>query len=673
VNNVQKQTTGKKDLFSAAVGFRDTGNVHQAEKLFLLGIEKYRDNFDFKLELAHTYRVAGDYEEAIGICIRLLDDKRKTRKVTELLASLYLNHGDLKNAGIYYKRLLKIRGGHGEGRFGLGKIAVREGRSEDSVEYFRQAVSAGLKQYELYKHYADVLMDRCEYESALKMYLRARSERKSPEITECIIRAYFCNGDYEKAESELSGLRPSEIADMCFEVAAQVYEYTGGYEKALELYKLKTFPEVSGANIRQIDRVKKKKALRNKPLRDQKLLEKAAHEYSCKLTGNQFDYKKLLEYGRMQRALGKTGEAVECFTKALDSSPFGAKKYFKNFIENEIEMARGALYLKSRPQQLKITLTNRCNLKCQICDYWLKNEKWDLEASVLREVEELMPYLFEISWEGGEVFMHEDFARLYNKAAGYEQIMQHITTNGLLIDKNWADILGRGNLTLVYSIDTVDEFKYGQIRRGGRFKKLLKSIEMIKKHRERSGDYFSMEINCVVMKSNYSELDRIIDFAAQYEFDAVKFSPMERILNEENIFLNMDLRAIETIERAKENLGKMADRAGIRIVDHLPGNKIEQKKISFGKKIKNTPVELLDLLYSSHDFCIYPWKSLYINESRMLRPQCDCLVDSASLKGNSLLDSWNSRLMQKYREELLKESPSLCSGVCIERIRSGKS
>ncbi|MFO8148295.1 MAG: radical SAM protein, partial [Gillisia sp.] len=135
----------------------------------------------------------------------------------------------------------------------------------------------------------------------------------------------------------------------------------------------------------------------------------------------------------------------------------------------------------------------------------------------------LFPYLESIFWQGGELFLLDYFEELFEKASSYRNINHIIATHGLLIDEKWALKLAKANLTLLFSIDSIEKSKYEYIRRGAKFEKLIKNIKRVNKYKKRYEkeipDYkFETAINTVVMKTNCGYLDKFIEFAYEYNF-----------------------------------------------------------------------------------------------------------------------------------------------------------
>jgi MoaA/NifB/PqqE/SkfB family radical SAM enzyme len=146
----------------------------------------------------------------------------------------------------------------------------------------------------------------------------------------------------------------------------------------------------------------------------------------------------------------------------------------ENILLNENEIKERKIKLESKPRILEITLTNKCNLNCVMCSN-IKMRDWDISDRLKDEIISLMPYLEQINWLGGEVFLYKDFEKLFDTAA-QNYVKQIISTNALLITEKIIKKLMHYDVELSVSIDGATKEVYEKIRAGGSFDKLLSSL-----------------------------------------------------------------------------------------------------------------------------------------------------------------------------------------------------
>lgn len=382
-----------------------------------------------------------------------------------------------------------------------------------------------------------------------------------------------------------------------------------------------------------------------------------------------------ISLGRMYRKVGEHQLSVDEFTKAIAKSPNRDDAFFKNKMLNEIEISQKKITLESKPIGLGITLTSRCNLRCRICGVW--KEPWDIPGKIIQDIIELMPTLERIVWQGGEVFLLEYFAELFEKAASYPQLKQTIITNGLLIDEKWAQRLARDNVALIYSIDGVTKDVYEDIAGdGAKFEYLIRSINFVNEYRQKHDchkDPFNKMttiINMVVMESNYRQLEEFVDFAKEYQFDEMQLVPILGIRGVENIFTNRDQKAKEFLSKVMPRVIEKVQDYGIVFHNWLPLIPGPENNIAQGKgQNDNCSHSSCSGKKNKEVICYLPWQQMFMTPDRKLKPGCYCSLDLGDINKNSLFEIWNSQAMQLYRKKLLdNDYRDLCDSACVSGV-----
>lgn len=383
---------------------------------------------------------------------------------------------------------------------------------------------------------------------------------------------------------------------------------------------------------------------------------------------------KLVELGKAYREEGKYDLSVREFEKII-CSPEDLS--FRNMIRNEIEISQGKIILDSRPRGLGITLTNKCNIRCIMCNVWQND--WDLPEKTIKETIELFPYLQRIFWQGGEVFLSPYFQEILESIASHLNVRQDINTNALLIDERWAERLVKANVNIIISIDGVTKETYEYIRRGAKFDNLLRSIQILNECRSntpKNTDYHtrgcSTIINLVVMKSNYHELGNFMDFAKKYHFDRLQLTPVD-LNNSENIFLYKDEEALRFIRHIIPEMEKKAGDYGISLSNWLPlpGASLDDKQT---KCMQNQMHAIDETRYNQQPLrpnnlsCYWPWQFLFIDWGGKARPQCFCRKEVGNIQDSSIGEIWNNQIMQEYRRRLFTND---CENWCEKRCTSG--
>lgn len=332
------------------------------------------------------------------------------------------------------------------------------------------------------------------------------------------------------------------------------------------------------------------------------------------------------------------------------------------FLENKKlninEIKERKLTLSSKLTSLICSLTNRCNLHCIMCDTW--RMPWEMPPEIYKEIRSLFPYLEHVIWLGGEVFFSKYFEEVLEETKKYPHLKQRINTNGLFITQEWAQNLFQNNVELIYSIDGVTKETYEYIRKGARFEDLIKSLNIIKDLKKRHNNKkFSLRMNVVIMKANYREVEKFIDFAKEYEFDLVQLMPIVGEDTPEHIFSSKH-KNMEILEYLDSMAGAVQEKArqyNIELFNSLP---------SLHAVSENTEVAEP---YSGNGepFCYLPWQQLLIYPDGNVRFGCFCIDPIGNVLENSIEEIWNSEKAKEYRKKITENDyQNLCSDRCVQ-------
>ncbi len=164
-----------------------------------------------------------------------------------------------------------------------------------------------------------------------------------------------------------------------------------------------------------------------------------------------------------------------------------------------------------RHTYLRISLTERCNLRCTYC---MPEEGIPLSpAHRLMQTDEVigLASLFvqegvtKIRLTGGEPLVRRDFARILEGLSGMD-VQLGITTNAILADRFMDDFRRAGIRTLNVSLDSLRRERFFQITRRDRFDRVLSNIQKL----EQAG--FFIKLNVVLIKGfNDDEIGDFVD------------------------------------------------------------------------------------------------------------------------------------------------------------------
>ncbi len=589
------------------------------------------------------------------------------------------------------------------------------------------------------------LKNEKKYKDALDFLLRLLTEDNKFEIYREIGKVYYSMGDYEKAlEYFLKIINSEEKFDkneIYFEVA-KIYEITGqkqtaaGYlEKILStlnpedkllmhvleyLVKIyRTLQEYDKA-INLLNKFKKQLSSNNfdEFLKDiyTELYQRFPGNYDFggdygrliaiyknALNGNPDNKQVLAFLAQVYNYLGMYAQTINLYLQNKDKMKDDL--FFENKFLNEYEIAAKKTVLQSKPRNLMVVLSNKCNISCIMC--LTSKSKWELPQERLEEIISMFPYLERIMWQGGEVLFLPYFKDILKKALQYPNMRQSMITNLQLADNETMELIVKNNIEVTVSIDGVSKNIYEKIRRGASFERLTDNINMLNAIRDKIKNKVILNMNVVVMNENFRTLSLFVDFAHKYRFDFICFMPIDyipknptekenNIKKEQDIFTNNFPDDIKELSFQMLLAEKKAKQYGIRIESRIRTTALSEQDIKLydkhgdfseqklnveaqcfeesGKEEKqneknnikenneNIPENFSKML------CHLPWYSLTFDFDGSVRPDCQCFIEkNIGHLGNETIEKlWNNEKMQFYRTTIINNRcESLCNENCI--------
>lgn len=172
---------------------------------------------------------------------------------------------------------------------------------------------------------------------------------------------------------------------------------------------------------------------------------------------------------------------------------------------------------------LRISVTDRCNLRCAYCmpeeDYvWLKRGEL-LSFEEIARLAQIFTTLGagKIRLTGGEPLLRRDLDKLIKQLSTDENLRDlALTTNGILLAAR-ADALRRAGLNRVtVSLDTLQADRFRELTRRDNLKAVLEGIQAA-----RDSDFDNLKFNTVVVRDfNDDELADIVSFAREMNAEA---------------------------------------------------------------------------------------------------------------------------------------------------------
>jgi GTP 3',8-cyclase len=186
-----------------------------------------------------------------------------------------------------------------------------------------------------------------------------------------------------------------------------------------------------------------------------------------------------------------------------------------------------------RISDLRVSVTDRCNFRCQYCMPaeglpWLERS----ELLSFEEIERLVRLMVAMGIEdvrltGGEPLVRREFPRLVSMLSTIDGLKDlSLTTNGYLLERDAAALVDAGISRVNVSIDSLQRDRFFQITRRDSLPQVLRGLDELAKHPE----VHPIKVNAVAMRG-FTEEEAIpfAEFARSTAFQVrfIEFMPLD--------------------------------------------------------------------------------------------------------------------------------------------------
>ncbi|MQY69338.1 MAG: radical SAM protein, partial [Firmicutes bacterium] len=176
---------------------------------------------------------------------------------------------------------------------------------------------------------------------------------------------------------------------------------------------------------------------------------------------------------------------------------------------------------------LALWVTNKCNLRCKMCDFWktnpptfsqeLSTEEW---YSVIDSAAKMHTRIIVIT--GGEPFLRPDIFQILGRIREKE-MTYHICTSGTLLNRATIEKLKHSPPTSVtISLDSHRAEIHNELRGADCFDTVVEGIRVLKKNLPS----IKIGINYLLCRQNFRDIERMVPFAKRLGVDQIKFQPI---------------------------------------------------------------------------------------------------------------------------------------------------
>jgi len=182
-----------------------------------------------------------------------------------------------------------------------------------------------------------------------------------------------------------------------------------------------------------------------------------------------------------------------------------------------------------KPLYVKIKLTWRCNLRCQMCNYWRQERHNALSPELLRTTVDELAKLGcgKIHLSGGEPLLREDLFELIEYMVD-KGMRVNLTTNGTLLTREKAQRLAAsGAKSISVSIDSPEAKIHDRIRAKGAWKRTIKGLRNLRRAIRKAKAKTKIRLNTVISRTNYESLIDLPDLAHGAGANALTLIPVD--------------------------------------------------------------------------------------------------------------------------------------------------
>jgi len=329
------------------------------------------------------------------------------------------------------------------------------------------------------------------------------------------------------------------------------------------------------------------------------------------------------------------------------------------------------------PKKIYLIVNSVCNARCKTCDVGQKNVKgriyplfhtsetdmgFETFKKLVDDVKECKAY---IDIKGTEPLLHKDIIKFikYCKENG---LGCNITTNGFLLDKFIKDFVELGLDDLGISLDA-----YGEVCdeiRGlpGVFEKAADAIkEIVRLKKEMNVTKPSIRINYTISNLNHQYLEKSLEIFKELGVDLVTFQHLnfitEKLANIHNAKFPGQLSMFASAVSGGVDPKKVDIDVLYSQIEAIKENYPRSEGFYYKFVPEMTKEELYDFYNNEEKFvancerCKFAWWSSAVKSNGDIIPSVCCYnVVFGNIKDENILDVWDSKAYNDFRDTLLR-------------------
>ena len=307
------------------------------------------------------------------------------------------------------------------------------------------------------------------------------------------------------------------------------------------------------------------------------------------------------------------------------------------------------------PEHVYFSLTNRCNLRCKMCEVSKNSKPDDYELST-EKVKDIIMQIREmginhIIFSGGEPLLRKDLVEVVRFAYENKIKMVDLITNGTMLDDAIIKELAEAGLNYIgISIDGLSQAS-SKIRGLGVFEKVISNIDNLNKYKSKYGKHSpTLGINFTIMGDNVNDILPMIDLAKRIKCSFISFQPV--LFNNTKMFVNRKNALWPKAKRINELRNVIKELLRLK-------KEPSQVRIFTDEDVLNSLPDYFSGRKPKADFkCYEAIKRIVITCTGHL---WSCQGILGDLNKNTLSQIWYSKETKKVRQDIKK-----CKRHCLQ-------
>ncbi len=182
--------------------------------------------------------------------------------------------------------------------------------------------------------------------------------------------------------------------------------------------------------------------------------------------------------------------------------------------------------IREYPTMLELEVSNTCNLECVMCIGELSSSirknreklpplKSPYDKKFAEQLEEFIPHLKELRFNGGEPFLIDLVFTLFEKVEKLNPKLKIvIATNGTTVNNKVKNWLSRLNIHINFSLDSLTPEIYETIRVNAKFNRVIEHFHFFKEYTKSNNRVMCVMVN--PMRNNWHEMPEFIRFVNKH-------------------------------------------------------------------------------------------------------------------------------------------------------------